>query len=81
MKPRACRTARPDKYLGTFPHDLGTAMMRRFPPPWSIEELNDACFVVKDSKGQALRRFFDMREFAKEKWPKRGPGQVKGNSK
>jgi hypothetical protein len=20
---------------------------RRFPPPWSIEELNDACFVVK----------------------------------
>jgi len=24
----------------------------RFPPPWSIEELNDACFVVKDSTGQ-----------------------------
>jgi hypothetical protein len=24
---------------------------RRFPPPWSIEELNDACFVVKDSAG------------------------------
>jgi hypothetical protein len=19
---------------------------RRFPPPWSVEELNDACFVV-----------------------------------
>jgi len=27
---------------------------RRFPPPWSIEELNDACFVVKDSAGQKL---------------------------
>jgi hypothetical protein len=27
---------------------------RRFPPPWTIEELNDACFVVKDSNGQAL---------------------------
>jgi hypothetical protein len=27
---------------------------RRFPPPWSIEELNDACFVVKDSNGQQL---------------------------
>jgi hypothetical protein len=27
---------------------------RRFPPPWSAEELNDACFVVKDSKGQKL---------------------------
>ena len=27
---------------------------RRFPPPWSIEELNDACFVVIDSAGQQL---------------------------
>jgi hypothetical protein len=27
---------------------------RRFPPPWSIEELNDACFVVSDSAGQKL---------------------------
>ena len=25
-----------------------------FPPPWSLEELNDACFVVKDSAGQKL---------------------------
>ena len=24
------------------------------PPPWSIEELNDACFVVRDSNGQQL---------------------------
>jgi hypothetical protein len=23
---------------------------RRFPPPWSVEEL-DACFIVKDSDG------------------------------
>jgi len=21
---------------------------RRFPPPWAIEEHNDACFIVKD---------------------------------
>jgi hypothetical protein len=27
---------------------------RRFPPPWSLEELNDACFVVRDNSGQAL---------------------------
>ena len=27
---------------------------RRFPPPWSIEELNDACFVVTDSAGQQV---------------------------
>ena len=26
---------------------------RRFPPPWTVEEL-DACFVVKDSAGQQL---------------------------
>ena len=26
---------------------------RRFPPPWSVEE-QDACFVVRDSGGQAL---------------------------
>jgi hypothetical protein len=27
--------------------------VRRFPPPWSIEEL-EACFVVRDHSGQAL---------------------------
>ena len=27
---------------------------RRFPPPWSIEELNDACFVVRGHDGQQL---------------------------
>jgi hypothetical protein len=27
---------------------------RRFPPPWSLEELNNACFVVRDSNGQQL---------------------------
>ena len=26
---------------------------RRFPPPWSIDEL-EACFVVRDHSGQAL---------------------------
>jgi hypothetical protein len=26
---------------------------RRFPPPWTIEELN-ACFVVRDHSGQQL---------------------------
>jgi hypothetical protein len=27
---------------------------RRFPPPWTIEDLNDACFVVSDLNGQKL---------------------------
>jgi hypothetical protein len=26
---------------------------RRFPPPWSIEELAE-CFIVRDANGQAL---------------------------
>jgi len=30
---------------------------RRFPPPWTIEEL-DAAFVVKDSGGQKLGYFY-----------------------
>jgi len=29
-------------------------MPRRFPPPWTIEELNNACFVVSDANGQKL---------------------------
>ena len=28
--------------------------MRRFPPPWSIEEYNDACFILRDANGQQL---------------------------
>jgi hypothetical protein len=27
---------------------------RRFPPPRSVEEYNDACFIVRDHNGQAL---------------------------
>jgi len=27
---------------------------RRFPTPWSIDEYNDACFIVRDVNGQAL---------------------------
>jgi len=30
---------------------------RRFPPPWSVEEL-EACFVVRDSSGQKLGYFY-----------------------
>ena len=27
---------------------------RHFPPPWSVAEYNDACFIVRDDNGQAL---------------------------
>jgi hypothetical protein len=30
---------------------------RRFPPPWTIDERNDACFIVRDKNGQALGYF------------------------
>jgi len=36
--------------------DRGRIAQRRFPPPWSVEEL-DACFVVRDRNGQALVNF------------------------
>jgi hypothetical protein len=31
---------------------------RRFPPPWSIDEANDACLIVRDSTRQALAYFY-----------------------
>jgi hypothetical protein len=34
---------------------------RRFPPPWSVEEL-DSCFVVKKANGQALAYMYFEKE-------------------
>ena len=31
---------------------------RRFPPPWTIEEMNEACFIVRDKNGQGLGYFY-----------------------
>jgi hypothetical protein len=31
---------------------------RRFPPPWTIDEANAACFIVRDKNGQALGYFY-----------------------
>ena len=42
---------------GTGAREHGPALSlpeRRFPPPWSVEEHNDACFIVKDRDGHAL---------------------------
>ena len=30
----------------------------RFPPPWIVEEHNNACFIVRDATGQALGYFY-----------------------
>jgi hypothetical protein len=35
---------------GNPPHEGS----RSFPPPWTIEDKNDACFIVRDRNGQAL---------------------------
>jgi len=32
--------------------------MRRFPPLWTLDENNNACFIVKDATGQALGYFY-----------------------
>ncbi len=32
--------------------------LRRFPPPWTIEENNNACLIVRDNNGQALGYFY-----------------------
>ena len=35
-----------------------TTPPRRFPPPWTMEERNDACFIVRDTNGQGLGYFY-----------------------
>jgi hypothetical protein len=37
---------------------------RRFPPPWSVEEL-DACFVVADRSGQKLAYIYFEEELGR----------------
>ena len=39
----------------------GAMRERRFPSPWSVEEL-DSCFVVKDVSGQALAYMYFEKE-------------------
>jgi hypothetical protein len=31
---------------------------RRFPPPWTVDEMNDVCFIVRDKNGQQLGYFY-----------------------
>ena len=40
---------------GPPPHQgSGMTPPRRFPPPWTIDEMNNACYIVRDKNGQAL---------------------------
>jgi len=42
---------------------------RRFPPPWTIDEANNACFIVRDSTGQALGYFYFEEEPGRDRRP------------
>jgi hypothetical protein len=49
IAPRGCRPrASALGYLSQLPE-----LTRRFPPPWTVEE-TDACFIVRDTNGEAL---------------------------
>ncbi len=64
--------------LAVAPSTVPTA--RSFPPPWTIHEANDACFIVRDANGQAPAYFYfddepgrrSVGQFADA--PRRGPG-------
>ena len=57
---RSCRCG----HIAASGADVGERRMprsveqRRFPPPWSIDEANSACFIVRDNTGQALGYFY-----------------------
>jgi hypothetical protein len=46
-------TARSTRHVEFESRVKGLTADRRFPPPWSVEEMA-ACFIVRDSNGQAL---------------------------
>jgi hypothetical protein len=52
---RRIRTAFPVHRLWKTPVRMSK---RRFPPPWTVDEMNDSCFIVRDKNGQALGYFY-----------------------
>ena len=51
---------------------------RRFPPPWTIDDANAACFIVRDSTGQALGYFYFEEEPGRRAAAKLLPGMRRG---
>ena len=39
---------------------------RRCPPPWTVDELNDACSIVRDKNGQGLGYFYYEEEHGRQ---------------
>ena len=52
----SCRRPAPTQG-GCAPSSLSIPLARRLPPPWTIEENNNACFI-RDKNGQALGYFY-----------------------
>jgi len=52
-------------FKGWYPTSAAEAMTpvapmteRRFPPPWTVDEMNNVCFIVRDKNGQQLGYFY-----------------------
>ena len=45
---------------------------RRFPQPWTVEDHNDACIIVKDRNGYALAYVYYQEELGPAIDPRRG---------
>ena len=52
------RIIRSNKSTNTPCYRPSMTSPRRFPPPWTIEEHNDACFIVKGAARQAPGYFY-----------------------
>ena len=58
---------------------IDTPEARRFPPPWIAEE-TDACFIVRDTNGQALAYVYFEEEPGPERQPRCSPATRPGAS-
>ena len=56
MAPVPFRILWTERREGIAPQEKGALLKpgRRFPPPWTVEDHNDACFIVKDHGGHAI---------------------------
>jgi hypothetical protein len=52
-----------------MPSDRPMPSPRRFPPPWTAEDHNDACFIVKDRNGYAVAYVYYEEEAGRDLRP------------
>jgi hypothetical protein len=58
--------------------------LRRFPPPWTLDETNNACFIIRDANGRALAHVYFEDEpgpgGGQAPHPRRGPAHGRSPS-